>query len=267
MIKFNFPHRVFEKSNFKTFYHDTYGYIDSLLTFSFSDWRVETPKKRLVLCSPPKAASTFLTNILQKLLGVERQIMIESTNIDYLARKLAGEKKLSRNTEDRIVNTNHRLDENLILAAEFSKENIIHAQHTTANTSNMTALSKINNLYIVVPTRNILDSLVSLINFQEKGFEQKMTGKSIYPFFYEFLMQISSKNTIEKFMSGSKEYRMDLMIDLFSPWYMEFYLSWERAKKNDWFNIKFSHYEDMVKDQVAHLKGLIESFEEPVPSD
>jgi len=121
--------------------------------------------------------------------------------------------------------------------------NTITQQHVRATRTN---LKLINNfgLKVVVLTRNIYDTLASL--------HDHLLSESL---------EIPMAYVDESFTKKTTEERMDYLVDIVTPWYLNFYASWSNAMTllPDGKVIRMS-YEDLIRDKTAEVSRIVTHF-------
>lgn len=173
--------------------------------------------KTLVACFP-KSGSSYISRTLAAILGTEFIF-------------IAGSKK---NKPDReIFLTNEQ-----ILSFEklepLSRKSFVSQAHCIATDRNI-GLIKYFDITTIVLVRNIFDTCISLRDHILKDANKK-----------QIVAIISSE-----FPSWPEEKQLDLIVDLFVPWYIKFYVSWYNCSQT------MVTYESMVSNQVEFFRSLL----------
>ncbi|WP_410004667.1 sulfotransferase domain-containing protein [Aequorivita nionensis] len=116
---------------------------------------------------------------------------------------------------------------------------IISKHHTLATTPNIELLKE-NSISPIVLTRNLPDTIISLRDHISKTLR--------WPHF-----QVPSD-----FDKWENKNQFDFLIELAIPWYVFFYVSWNKAYQNNDIDIKFIRYEDFNKSQSKTIKAILE---------
>lgn len=112
-----------------------------------------------------------------------------------------------------------------------------HCRATAANVQLMQAFS----IRPVVLVRNLFDTLVSLTDFYA-------SGATINTFFHR------------DFGTFDRTRQLDLVIDHYSSWYLQFVASWAMAEEEQRLEITWLTYEDMMADKKAAITRLSEFY-------
>ena len=184
-----------------------------------SDFTTEiTPEqlgRHLFIACVPKSASTFLKNLLVNLSGYR----------DMFAVYAAGQ------TEHEIY---------LPTLREFAHVDTVTQQHCRASDANV-HLMQAFGIRPVVLVRNIFDSVMSLLDFYDKGAFQTS--------FFRADWQVLDEET-----------KLDLLIENVIPWYFQFVASWDLAEKRKRIEVYWLRYEDLVADKPATVLKVLEFY-------
>jgi tetratricopeptide (TPR) repeat protein len=184
-----------------------------------SDFTTEIESEQLgrhiFIACVPKSGSTFLKNVLVALSGYRDAFM---------------------------VSTPSQFEQELYLPVV---ENVAHLdtvtqQHCRASAVNVQMMQAFG-IRPVVLVRNIFDSVMSLLDFYDKG-------AFLHSYFradYQLL---------------DRETRIDLIIDNFVPWYFQFVTSWRKAEKDRSLEIFWISYEELIQDKVTTIQKLLEFY-------
>jgi len=93
----------------------------------------------------------------------------------------------------------------------------------------------------VVLVRNIFDSVMSLLDFYNKG--------AFHTSYYRADWQSLDEPT-----------KIDLLIDNVIPWYFQFVASWELADKQKRLEVYWLTYEDLVADKPSSVLKVLEFY-------
>lgn len=184
-----------------------------------SDFTTEIGREQLgrhiFIACVPKSGSTFLKNVLVKLSGYRDAFMVSSPS---------------------------QFEQELYLPVV---ENVAHLdtvtqQHCRASAVNVQMMQAFD-IRPVVLVRNIFDSVMSLLDFYDKGAASHSYFRADYK-------------------SLDQETRIDLIIDNFVPWYFQFVASWRRAEKDGSLELFWLSYEDLIRDKVTTIQKLLEFY-------
>jgi hypothetical protein len=233
------------------------SFVKTYYNFTHTDVKLMGSAKQLLVCSQPRSGSTFLTNSIRNALDFHASQMCEIINIPLFA------KDYNLTFEDGVsdyVTPSHTPYFPGILGTFAKNNNVVMHHHYIANIQTLWNLARLPNLHIVVTTRNIADSLVSYRDFFKKEAAKGVTDFTAkYGMSGEdFISRFRTKKMMEKFTTHSDEYLLDYMIDLFSPWFFEYVLSWKEVERNGMLNIKFVSYENMIVDEAKTLVDVAE---------
>ena len=181
-----------------------------------SDFTTEiTPDKlgrHIFIACVPKSASTFLKNVLVNVTGYR----------DLFTVYAAGQ------TEHEIY---------LPTIRESAHLNTVTQQHCRASDANI-HLMQAFGIRPVVLVRNIFDSVMSLLDFYDKGAFQT----SYYRADWQGL---------------DRETRIDLLIENVIPWYFQFVASWDLAERQKRLQVHWLSYEALVADKPATVLAVL----------
>ena len=65
---------------------------------------------------------------------------------------------------------------------------------------------------------------------------------------------ILSKTAIQRFLNGSNEYQLDVVIDIFADQYINFYVGWDYYKNDINIDAIYITYEQLIDDELALVK-------------
>ena len=184
-----------------------------------SDFTTEiTPEqlgRHIFIACVPKSASTFLKNLLVGLTGYK----------DLFAVYAAGQ-----NEHDLYLPT-------ILESAHLDTVTQQHCRASDANVQMMQAFA----IRPVVLVRNIFDSVMSLLDFYNKGAFQTSYFRA-------------------DFMSLDDDLKIDLLIDNLVPWYLQFVASWDLAEKQKRLEVMWLSYEDLVRDKPASVMKVLNFY-------
>ena len=120
--------------------------------------------------------------------------------------------------------------------------NTVTHQHTRCTDNNIRLLKK-HDIKPVILTRNIFDSVISMRNHMLQEPEN-----SWWPMGY------IDHNFYE--LPITKQY--DFVIDLILPWYLNFYVSWERYESKE--QVLWITYEELFADKTGTLKRILDYY-------
>ena len=184
-----------------------------------SDFTTEiTPKqlgRHLFIACVPKSASTFLKNLLVNLSGYR----------DLFTVYAAGQ------SEHEIY---------LPTLRESAGLDTVTQQHCRASDANV-HLMQAFGIRPVVLVRNIFDSVMSLLDFYNKGAFQTSYSRADWP-------------------ALNEETKIDLLIESVIPWYFQFVASWDLAEKQKRLEVHWLSYEDLVADKPSSVLEVLEFY-------
>lgn len=167
-----------------------------------------------IACSP-KSGSTFLKNLLLNLSGYTEAFMVASPG---------------------------QFEQELYLPTleETAHLDTVTQQHARASDANL-HLMQAFGIKPVVLVRNIFDSVVSLLDFYDKGAYKNSFYRDDWP-------------------SLDAETKIDLVIDNLVPWYFQFVASWDMAERQKRIDIQWLTYEEMIEDKTASVLKVLEFY-------
>jgi hypothetical protein len=184
-----------------------------------SDFTTEiTPEqlgRHLFIACVPKSASTFLKNLLVNLTGYR----------DLFTVYAAGQ------TEHEIY---------LPTLRESAHLDTVTQQHCRASDANVHLMQGFG-IRPVVLVRNIFDSVMSLLDFYDKGAFQTSYFRADWP-------------TLDE------ETKIDLLIENVIPWYFQFVASWDLAEKQKRLEVLWLSYEELLADKPAAVLKVLEFY-------
>lgn len=122
---------------------------------------------------------------------------------------------------------------------ENLKKNTVTHQHTRCTDNNIRLLNK-HDIKPVILTRNIFDSVISMRNHMILEPEN-----SWWPMGY----------VDHNFYKLPIEKQYDFVIDLIIPWYINFYVSWQRYKDKD--ALLWITYDELFANKIETLKKVL----------
>ena len=184
-----------------------------------SDFTTETTPEQLgrhlFIACVPKSASTFLKNLLVNLTGYR----------DLFTVYAAGQ------SEHEIY---------LPTLRECAHLDTVTQQHCRASDANV-HLMQAFGIRPVVLVRNIFDSVMSLLDFYNKGAFQTSYFRADWPVL-------------------DAETKLDLLIENVIPWYLQFVASWHLAEKQKRLEVHWLSYEDLVADKASSVLKVLEFY-------
>jgi hypothetical protein len=184
-----------------------------------SDFTTEiTPEqlgRHLFIACVPKSASTFLKNLLANVTGYR----------DLFTVYAAGQ------SEHEIY---------LPTLREAAHLDTVTQQHCRASDANV-HLMQAFGIRPVVLVRNIFDSVMSLLDFYNKGAFQTSYSRADWPVLDE-------------------ETKIDLLIENVIPWYFQFVSSWDLAEKQKRVEVYWLSYENLVADKPSSVLKVLEFY-------
>ncbi len=184
-----------------------------------SDFTTEiTPEqlgRHLFIACVPKSASTFLKNLLLNLTGYR----------DLFTVYAAGQ------SEHEIY---------LPTLRESADRDTVTQQHCRASDANL-HLMQAFAIRPVVLVRNIFDSVMSLLDFYNKGAFQTSYFRADWPLLDD-------------------ETKIDLLIENVIPWYFQFVASWDLAEKQQRIEVHWLSYEELIADKPSSVLKVLEFY-------
>jgi len=171
--------------------------------------------RHIFIACVPKSASTFLKNLLMNLTGYK----------DLFSVYAAGQ------TEHEIY---------LPTLRESAHLDTVTQQHCRASDANV-HLMQAFGIRPVVLVRNIFDSVMSLLDFYNKGAFQTSYFRADWP-------------TLDE------ETKIDLLIENVIPWYFQFVASWDLVEKQKRLQIHWLTYEQLVADKPSSVLKVLEFY-------
>jgi hypothetical protein len=168
--------------------------------------------RHLFIACVPKSASTFLKNLLGSVTGYR----------DLFTVYAAGQ------SEHEIY---------LPTLRESAHLDTVTQQHCRASDANI-HLMQAFAIRPVVLVRNIFDSVMSLLDFYNKGAFQTSYFRSDWP-------------TLDQ------ETKLDLLIENVIPWYFQFVASWDLAEKQQRLEILWLTYEELTADKPSTVLKVL----------
>lgn len=176
-------------------------------------------KKRthIWVVATPKSGSTWISAILEKSLGWHTSILVPT----YGQRE-------------------QEVDPRTLLKTPLRKNLISVHSHTRYSSATHEFIQR-GNVSIILQIRNIFDWIVSLHDHIEKG---------LYEIPFGFV-------DAETWLGLDADQKLDFVIDLLAPWYINFYTGWLSNLENVPTKIVLSKYEDLVADPIAHTEHIL----------
>ena len=171
--------------------------------------------RHIFIACVPKSASTFLKNLLIDLTGYR----------DLFAVYAAGQ------TEHEIY---------LPVLREFAHLDTVTQQHCRASDANIHLMQGFG-IRPVVLVRNIFDSVMSLLDFYNKGAFQTSYFRADWP-------------------KLDEETKIDLIIENVIPWYFQFVASWDLAEKQKRLEMYWITYEELVADKPSSILKVLRFY-------
>jgi tetratricopeptide (TPR) repeat protein len=171
--------------------------------------------RHLFIACVPKSASTFLKNLLVNVTGYR----------DLFTVYAAGQ------SEHEIYMPTLR---------EFAHLDTVTQQHCRASDANVHLMQGFG-IRPVVLVRNIFDSVMSLLDFYNKGAFQTSYFRADWPVLDE-------------------DTKIQLLIENVIPWYFQFVASWDLAEKQQRLEVYWLSYEDLVADKPASVLKVLKFY-------
>lgn len=183
--------------------------------------RIEGIKVNAILCAQPKSASLYLTQLLSLCLGL-------------------------RNYQIGFDNKGGEIYYPRLLAAKFAKNQIGTISHChAAPTPTVLKMIDYLNFRPLILTRNLVDTIVSRKDMLIKD---------------KFAGNILSSDAMRKFIHGSLEYQIDVIIDLFANEYINFYSGWDAHRGNTRLRPIYITYKEMLEDEVSLISRVADEL-------
>ena len=171
--------------------------------------------RHIFIACVPKSASTFLKNLLVNVTGYR----------DLFTVYAAGQ------TEHEIY---------LPTLREYAEADTVTQQHCRASDANI-HLMQAFGIRPLVLVRNIFDSVMSLLDFYDKGAFQTSYFRADWP-------------------AVDRETKIELLIENVIPWYFQFVASWDLAEKQQRIELQWLTYEELVADKLSSLLKVLEFY-------
>lgn len=180
-----------------------------------SEIKSEQLGRHIFIACVPKSASTFLKNLLLNLTGYR----------DLFSVYAAGQNE-------------HEIY--LPTLRESAQFNTVTQQHCRASDANV-HLMQAFGIRPVVLVRNIFDSVMSLLDFYNKGAFQTSYFRADWP-------------------KLDEETKIDLLIENVIPWYLQFVASWDLVEKQKRLEICWLTYEQLIADKPSSVLNVLEFY-------
>ena len=187
----------------------------AMLSDFTSDITPEQLGQHIFIACVPKSASTFLKNLLVNVTGYR----------DLFTVYAAGQ------SEHEIY---------LPTLRESAHLDTVTQQHCRASDANVHLMQGFG-IRPVVLVRNIFDSVISLLDFYDKGAFQTSYFRADWPLL-------------------NKETKIDLLIENVIPWYFQFVASWDLVEKQKRLEVHWLSYEDLVADKPTSVLNVLEFY-------
>lgn len=171
--------------------------------------------RHIFIACVPKSASTFLKNLLINLTGYR----------DMFAVYAAGQ------TEHEIY---------LPTLREWGHLDTVTQQHCRASDANVHLMQGFG-IRPVVLVRNIFDSVMSLLDFYNKGAFRTSYFRADWP-------------------NLDEETKIDLIIENVIPWYFQFVASWDSVEKQNRLEMHWLTYEELVADKPSSVLKVLNFY-------
>jgi hypothetical protein len=123
---------------------------------------------------------------------------------------------------------------------EHAHLDTVTQQHCRASDANI-HLMQAFGIRPVVLVRNVFDSVMSLLDFYNKGAYQTSYFRADW-------------------MTLDEETKIDLLIENVIPWYFQFVASWDQAEKQQRLEVLWLSYEDLVADKPSSVLKILEFY-------
>lgn len=130
------------------------------------------------------------------------------------------------------------------LLKHISNGGIVH-QHTLGTEGNIHYLNQYQ-IPCVVLTRNIYDALYSFYEHLEQY-------RNNWPFF----------QYPASYFEMQQEAKIDFLVSMVAPWFLQFYISWYHAGKDKKINLLWLSYESFIRDNTAAINSIEALLEIP----
>jgi len=187
----------------------------ALLSDFTADHENEQLGRHIFIACVPKSGSTFLKNALVSITGYRDAFM---------------------------VYTSGQFEQDLYLPMldSVAAVDTVTQQHCRASDANV-QLMQAFGIKPVVLVRNIFDSVISLLDFYNKGAFSNSFFRSDY-------------------LSLDDQTRIDLLIDNLVPWYFQFIASWSEVEKQKGLEVFWLTYEDLIGDKSASIQNVLKFY-------
>jgi len=138
-----------------------------------------------------------------------------------------------------------------LLAAKYIRGNTISHCHAEPSPVNLYMIKSLNFKPVIL-TRNLLDAIVSRRDMLIRD---------------KWAENILSKDAVSKFINGSNEYQLDVVINLFADTYINFNAGWYQITKDTQINPFFMTYQEIIDDEVELVKRVANHFDVEVSSE
>ncbi|MEG3640851.1 sulfotransferase domain-containing protein [Magnetococcus sp. PR-3] len=235
----------------------TSDFIRDFYTTANTRFDIESDAKQVLICSQPRSASTFLSNVLRQALSYTTVHFGEQVQMGQLAAKLGITPPEGENTG--FIAPNHQLYMPMVLGISATNCNNISHHHLIANLHTLWQMTLTDNFIPIVTTRNIADSLVSIRDSLVKHSPDTITDYMAQFTLsgIDFMWRYRSGDMIKKFLEGDESYRLDMLIDLLAPWFFDYLLSWHNLARKKIIDIRFVDYEQITRQDFQTVRSLI----------
>ena len=168
--------------------------------------------RHIFIACVPKSGSTFLKNVLLSLTGYRDAFMVYTPG-------------------------QFEQDLYLPIVETVARHDTVSQQHCRATDANV-QLMQAFEIKPVVLVRNIFDSVVSLLDFYNKGAFSNSIFRADYP-------------------DLDEQTRIDLLIDNFVPWYFQFVASWSLVEKQGRLDLMWLRYEDLISNKPKAVTDVL----------
>jgi hypothetical protein len=203
---------------------------------------------------PPDYKDLFLNAIM---LGtINLSIDSDRTNILLCAQPKSASLYLTHVLASSLNYENHQIGFNRmggylyyprLLAAKFTRKNTISHCHEAPEPYVVELITALR-LRPIVLTRNLLDTLVSRKDMLLKD---------------QWAGNILSPDAINKFTTGSEEYQLDVVVDLFAAEYINFCTGWDLYRTDQKINPIYITYEEMIQDELNLVSFVAQKLNAP----
>ncbi len=180
-------------------------------------------KKHVFLICAPKSGSTWLTNILKRILKWKIVKLLPA--FEHREQEIDLAPLSESNAKGKI----------------FSPHQHLRYSHHTENIIN------ILDSYVILQLRNIFDTIISYKDHLDK----------------ESVKVPAAFMNDENWKLLNDEQKLAFVVDLVVPWYFNFYCGWMTSNLHKEGRIKIITYSDMKKDAFTTVKSILEYIKEP----